>query len=78
MGNERRRWDHPTQKPEYLLQRLLLRHSEPGFWVLDPFMGVGSVPAVCLKSGRNCVGIEKDAEYYRRAQARIAELGGNA
>ena len=78
MGNERRRWDHPTQKPEYLLQRLLLRHSEPGFWVLDPFMGVGSVPAVCLKSGRNCVAIEKDAEYFRRAQTRISELGGNA
>jgi len=76
MGNERQRWDHPTQKPEYLIERLLHRHSEPGFWVLDPFMGVGTTPAVCLKHGRHCVGIEIDPEYYARATRRIAELGG--
>jgi hypothetical protein len=35
--------------------------------------GVGSVPAVCFKKGRNCVGVEKDPEYLRRACQRQAE-----
>lgn len=75
MGTERRRWDHPTQKPEYLIDRLLHRHSEEGFWVLDPFMGVGTVPAVCFKKGRHCVGVEKDLVYYAKACERLLELG---
>jgi len=80
MGNERARWDHPTQKPEYLIKRLLHRHSQPGMWVLDPFMGVGSVPATCWKEGRSCVGVEIDDEYFARAERRLRELeaGGAA
>jgi site-specific DNA-methyltransferase (adenine-specific) len=71
MGNERARWGHPTQKPEYLVERLLHRHSQPGAWVLDPFMGVGTVPAVCARTGRNCVGVEADKGYYRKAMERL-------
>jgi DNA modification methylase len=77
MGLERKRWDHPTQKPEYLIERLLHRHSEAGFWVLDPFMGVGTVPAVCARTGRNCVGIEQDERYVSRATIRLRELGAD-
>ncbi|MFH0962740.1 MAG: site-specific DNA-methyltransferase [Planctomycetota bacterium] len=74
MGNERRLWDHPTQKPEYVLTRLLLRHSRPGDWVLDPFMGVGSVPASCFKNARNCVGVELDPLYYKKSLLRLRAL----
>ncbi|GBD11839.1 Modification methylase DpnIIB [bacterium HR23] len=75
MGAERARWNHPTQKPEWLIQRLLHRHSQPGQWVLDPFMGVGTVPAVCWKMGRHCVGVEQDLVYYERALQRLREIG---
>ena len=71
MGNERKRWSHPTQKPEYLIERLLERHSRPEDRVLDPFMGVGTVPAVCARMGRHCTGIELDADYYGRATERL-------
>lgn len=77
MGNERSRWDHPTQKPEYLIQRLLHRHSEPGHWVLDPFMGVGTTPAVCFGTGRNCAGVEKDPAFFAKARTRLAEMGAD-
>lgn len=75
MGKERTRWNHPTQKPEYLIKRLLHRHSEPGYWVLDPFMGVGTIPAVAFGMGRHSVGIERDTEFYERACTRLRELG---
>jgi len=71
MGNERKRWSHPTQKPEYLIERLLERHSRSGDRVLDPFMGVGTVPAVCARMNRQCAGIELDPDYYARALARL-------
>lgn len=74
MGAERARWQHPTQKPEYLIRRLLHRHSQPGMWVLDPFMGVGTTPAACWKTGRSCVGVEVDSTYFSRAQKRLTEL----
>lgn len=70
MGKERKLWGHPTQKPEYLIERLLHRHSQEGMSVLDPFMGVGTVPAVCKRTGRNCMGIEKDPNFYSRAVRR--------
>ena len=73
MGLERRRWGHPTQKPEYLIERLLTRHSRPGDRVLDPFMGVGTVPAVCARMDRNCTGIECDDEFYARSTRRLGE-----
>ncbi len=73
MGNERKRWGHPTQKPEYLIKRLLHRHSEPGHWVLDPFAGVGSTAAVCFQMGRNCVSVESETEFYEKACIRLAE-----
>jgi len=77
MGRERERWGHPAQKPEYLIERFLYRHSEEVFWVLDPFMGVGTIPVVCYRMGRNCVGIDKEEEYYNRAKRRLWEASGN-
>lgn len=74
MGRERI-WGHPTQKPEYLIARLLHRHTEPGFWVLDPFMGCGTVPAVAYALGRNSMGVEVDQGYFDTAVRRLQALG---
>lgn len=55
--------DHPTQKPEKLIAKLVLASSNPGDVVVDPFVGSGTTSVVAKKLGRHFVGIEID-EYY--------------
>jgi modification methylase len=62
---------HPTQKPEALLQRVMLATSNPGDIVLDPFFGTGTTGAVARQLGRRFIGIERDDGYAAAAQARI-------
>ncbi len=63
---------HPTQKPEALLQRVILSASNQGDTVLDPFFGSGTTGAVAKRLGRTFVGIERDEAYAKAAHARIA------
>ena len=65
---------HPTQKPEVLLQRLLLAASNAGDLVLDPFFGTGTTGAVAKRLQRRFIGIERDTGYADAARARIAEI----
>lgn len=62
---------HPTQKPEKLLERVILASSNIGDVVLDPFFGTGTTGAVAKKLGRQWIGIERDTEYVRVANKRI-------
>ncbi|MBM4060563.1 MAG: site-specific DNA-methyltransferase [Planctomycetes bacterium] len=64
--------DHPTQKPEKLLAKLVLASSDPGAVVFDPFLGSGTTAVVAKKLGRRFVGIEIEAEYACLAQKRLA------
>jgi site-specific DNA-methyltransferase (adenine-specific) len=52
------RLGYPTQKPEALLERVLLASSDPGQVVLDPFCGCGTAVAVAEKLGRRWIGID--------------------
>ncbi len=63
---------HPTQKPEALLQRVILSSTKPGDVVLDPFFGTGTTGAVAKKLGRQWIGIEREEEYIKYAQKRIS------
>ncbi|EFO34441.1 modification methylase SmeI [Roseibium sp. TrichSKD4] len=65
---------HPTQKPEALLYRVLTASSTPGDVVLDPFFGTGTTGAVAKKLGRNYVGVEREEDYIRHAEARLAAI----
>jgi len=65
---------HPTQKPEALLARVLLAASRPDDLVLDPFCGSGTTGAVAHRLRRRFVGIEREADYARAAQKRIAAV----
>ena len=49
---------YPTQKPEGLLKRIILGHSNPGDIVFDCFMGSGTTQAVALKNGRKFIGAD--------------------
>ncbi len=64
--------DHPTQKPEKLVAKLLLASSNPGDVVLDPFLGSGTTAVVARKLGRQYVGIEQDSDYCCLAEKRLA------
>ena len=52
------RLDYPTQKPECLLERILLTSSNPGSLVFDCFMGSGTTQAVAMKLGRRFIGAD--------------------
>jgi len=64
--------DHPTQKPEKLLAKILLASTLPGAWVLDPFLGSGTTSVVAKKLGRRYLGIEQDRHYCCLAEKRLA------
>lgn len=63
--------DHPTQKPEKLIAKLVLASSNPGDVVLDPFLGSGTTSVVAKKLGRRYVGIEKEELYCCLAEKRL-------
>lgn len=63
--------DHPTQKPEKLIAKLILASSNPGDLVLDPFLGSGTTAVVAKKLERNFTGIELSQEYCCWALKRL-------
>lgn len=63
--------DHPTQKPEKLIAKLILASSNPGDVILDPFLGSGTTSVVAKKLGRSYVGIEIDEMYCCLAEKRL-------
>lgn len=65
---------HPTQKPEALLQRVILATTKPGDVVLDPFFGTGTTGAVARQLGRHFIGCERDAAYITAAKKRLAAV----
>ncbi|OHB85770.1 MAG: DNA methylase [Planctomycetes bacterium RBG_19FT_COMBO_48_8] len=70
--------DHPTQKPEKLLAKLILASTNRGDLVFDPFMGVGSSIVTAKKLDRKYLGVEIDTGYCLLAAKRLglAELDG--
>lgn len=64
--------DHPTQKPEKLIAKMILASSNPGDVVLDPFLGSGTTSVVAKKLGRHYVGVEQEKLYCCLAQKRLA------
>lgn len=69
--------DHPTQKPEKLIAKLILASSEPGDMVFDPFLGSGTTSVVAKKLGRHYCGIELDEKYACLAEKRLADADEN-
>jgi len=63
--------DHPTQKPEKLLARIILSGTNPGDVVLDPFAGSGTTSVVARKLGRHFIGVEIDETYCCLAEKRL-------
>lgn len=64
--------DHPTQKPEKLVAKLILASSNPGDLVFDPFLGSGTTSVVAKKLGRRYAGVEFDTKYCCLVEKRLA------
>lgn len=60
---EKRHGKHPTQKPEALLERIILAATNRGDTVLDPFCGSGTTGVAALRFGRQFIGIDMDKTY---------------
>ena len=63
---------HPTQKPLALLEWLIRTYTNEGDTVLDPVFGSCTTGVACLRTGRNFIGIEKDATYFEVGRQRVA------
>jgi len=63
---------HPTVKPVRLMEWLVKLCTKPDALVLDPFMGSGTTGLACKALSRNFIGIEKDENYFKIAQERLA------
>ena len=68
---------HPCQFPVELIERLVLSMTDPGDWVLDPFLGVGTTAIAALIHGRKAIGAEVMPQYVDIARERVqlAERG---
>lgn len=63
---------HPTQKPVALMEYLIRTYTNEGEAVLDNTMGSGTTGVACVNTGRRFIGIERDEEYMKIAESRIA------
>ena len=66
--------NHPTQKPEKLLAKIILASSNRGDLVFDPFLGSGTTAVAAKKLGRNYCGVEIDEYYCCLAEKRLANV----
>jgi DNA modification methylase len=72
------RLGYPTQKPEALLDRILLASTEPGDVVLDPFCGCGTTVAVAHRLGRRWIGIDVTHLAIGLIRHRLTDQFGDA
>jgi len=66
--------NHPSQKPEILLERIVKVSTNEGDTVLDLFSGSFSLGIVCKRLKRNYIGIEKSKEYCINGEKRINDI----
>jgi DNA modification methylase len=62
---------HPTQKEEELFAELVLKHSNPGDLVVDPFLGAGTTAMAALRNGRSFTGCDIDERYVQISRERV-------
>jgi adenine-specific DNA-methyltransferase len=76
-SNHVEKTEHPCQFPVELIERLVLSMTEPGDWVLDPFIGTGTTAIAALIHNRKAIGAEIFHKYVEITKKRVslAEIG---
>jgi site-specific DNA-methyltransferase (adenine-specific) len=67
---------HETQKPEALIEKLILASSAPGQLVVDPFVGSGTTAVVAARLGRRWLAGDADVRYVELARQRLRAAVG--
>jgi len=62
---------HPAQKPLDVIKRIIIACTKENDFILDPFMGIGSIPLTAKLLNRRYLGIEKQKKYFKIAEKRI-------
>jgi len=73
-SNEKKFGKHPTQKPEKLLERIILSSTQEKDIVLDPFNGSGTTGIVAHKLNRNYIGIDNNKEFLDLTIQRFKDI----
>ncbi|MFA9378278.1 MAG: site-specific DNA-methyltransferase [Lachnotalea sp.] len=71
---EKREGKHPTQKPEYLLEKIILASTEEDALILDPFCGSGTTGVIAKKSRRQFIGFDNVEEYLEITKLRLEKI----
>ena len=69
------RMNYPTQKPEKLIERIILSSTSPGDVVFDCFMGAGTTQAVAMKLGRKFIGADINLGAIQTTTKRLIGVG---
>lgn len=77
-ASEKKAGKHPTQKPEYLLERIIRASTEEGMLVLDPFCGSGTTGVAARKLGRKFIGLEMQEDYIKISRRRLEKTNTSA
>lgn len=72
-----RKTEHPTEKPEKLIELIVLACTNKGDIVLDPFLGSGTTAVVSKQLQRVCIGIELDKKWCEAIEHRLDEVNVN-
>ncbi|MBA7671910.1 hypothetical protein ES703_80079 [subsurface metagenome] len=72
LGKERLK--HQTQKPEVIIEKLIMVSSNPNDLILDPFLGSGTTAWCAKKLGRRCIGYEIEERYCEMAANRCRQM----
>lgn len=70
-ASEKKYGKHPSQKAIGVIKRLVLGFTSRRDTIIDPFMGSGTIPLVCMENGRRCLGIEHNRKYFTLAKKRL-------
>lgn len=62
---------HPTQKPLYLLERIILASTRENDLVLDPFCGSSTTGVICKKLNRSYIGIDNNEDFLKISEERL-------
>ena len=64
---------HPTQKPEEIIERMILSSTKENDLILDMFNGVGTTGVVSVRNNRKYIGIELEKDYFNISKKRITK-----
>ena len=65
---------HPSQKPELMMERIILSSSNENDIILEPFAGSGPVCVAAKKTNRKYIGIEKDKKWCEVIKSRLEKI----